>query len=268
MPCCSLPATDFSNSRLLSVDAGSTYYSEEENKRTIPITKSRGRKKDQPNGRKSTRIGQKKVGRKRGRKKKKLIKDDEDGTGTLGTGTASGDNGAAFPCPFQTCAKQFRISLGKNMLKHLEQHHNCTLPSAHQQLEEQQQEQLPEEVRSALAALKEEAALLLATRKSKVYGRRYYPCTQPNCDYVARDVTALRYHQPVHTGEMQFCCPVCGKSFRYKKELMTCEKRHRGELAFLCEHCDKKFICKKKLDLHVRVHTGEKPFFCPLCSFR
>ena len=32
-----------------------------------------------------------------------------------------------FRCPFQSCGKLFRISLGKNMTKHLERSHRCSL---------------------------------------------------------------------------------------------------------------------------------------------
>ena len=35
---------------------------------------------------------------------------------------------------------------------------------------------------------------------SRLCGKRLYPCTVAGCTYVGKDVTALRYHQPVHTG--------------------------------------------------------------------
>ena len=30
----------------------------------------------------------------------------------------------------------------------------------------------------------------------------------------------------VYLGETMFCCTTCGKKFKYKKELLLCEKRH------------------------------------------
>jgi hypothetical protein len=36
-----------------------------------------------------------------------------------------------FRCPFQSCGKLFRISLGKNMTKHLERSHRCSLKVQH-----------------------------------------------------------------------------------------------------------------------------------------
>lgn len=151
-------------------------------------------------------------------------------------------------CPVEKCNRMFKIHLGKAMRGHLESVHKID------------PDRPPEDLKARLENVTNEVPRLC--------GKRLYPCTVAGCTYVGKDVTALRYHQPVHTGQTLYCCTECGKRFKYKKELFLCEKRHRGELNFFCGSCDKKFISKKKLDLHERVHTGEKPFICPICAFR
>ncbi|XP_023345692.1 zinc finger protein 658B [Eurytemora carolleeae] len=163
----------------------------------------------------------------------------------LKTHDRSHDEEIAKKCPIEQCQKMFKIQLGKSMRNHLRNLHKIN-PDC-----------LPEDLKTKIEM-----------DNLRVKGRRFHPCDFPGCIYVGKDITALRYHRPVHTGEALFCCTTCGKRFRYKKELFLCEKRHKGEYDYFCVNCDKKFLSKKKLDLHVMVHTGEKPFSCPICYFR
>jgi len=157
-------------------------------------------------------------------------------------------SGGIYPCPTDNCAKMFKIHLGKTMRNHLEYVHNIDPDNP------------PNDLKEKFESVSNDVP--------RLGGRRAYPCTVEGCSYVGKDITALRYHQPVHTGETMFCCTTCGKKFKYKKELLLCEKRHNGEYNFFCSNCEKRFLSKKKLDLHLRVHTGEKPYSCPVCNFR
>ncbi|XP_064628310.1 zinc finger protein 70-like [Lineus longissimus] len=49
----------------------------------------------------------------------------------------------------------------------------------------------------------------------------------PYCDKAFRDVTGLREHQRIHTGEMPYTCHLCGKSFRFKSNLNAHLRIHR-----------------------------------------
>ncbi|XP_075070824.1 uncharacterized protein LOC142159876 isoform X1 [Mixophyes fleayi] len=69
----------------------------------------------------------------------------------------------------------------------------------------------------------------------------------------------------IYTGESQFSCSECGKSFTLKGNLVKHQRIHTGEKPFLCTECGKSFTFKSNLVKHQRIHTyvsGEKQFMC------
>ncbi|PIO24169.1 hypothetical protein AB205_0134420 [Aquarana catesbeiana] len=80
------------------------------------------------------------------------------------------------------------------------------------------------------------------------------------CGKSFRYKVELLAHHRVHTGEKPFQCSDCGKCFSSKSNLITHRRSHTGERPYSCEECGKCFISSSNLIIHRRIHTGQKPY--------
>ncbi|KAF7237292.1 Zinc finger protein 3 [Varanus komodoensis] len=104
----------------------------------------------------------------------------------------------------------------------------------------------------------------LIVHERSLTGESQYKCTVCWKTFCRRNV--LITHQRIHTGEKPYRCLDCGKSFSQRSHLILHERTHTGEKPYKCSDCGKSFSQRPHLVKHERIHTGEKPYKCPYCG--
>ncbi|XP_058862112.1 zinc finger protein 184-like [Acipenser ruthenus] len=78
----------------------------------------------------------------------------------------------------------------------------------------------------------------------------------------------LHSHQHIHIREKPYHCTECGKRLSNLGNLKIHQRIHTGEKPYHCSVCGRRFSDLGSLKRHQRIHTGEKPYHCAVCGKR
>ncbi|XP_067946054.1 zinc finger protein 26-like [Watersipora subatra] len=134
----------------------------------------------------------------------------------------------------------------------------------------------------------------LSRHRKNVHFRKEDGVPCPNCPRVFKNEYMLSQHIHVHTGERNYKCSICEKSYSTRESLRSHMKGHQfqfgceicakplgsysafiahkrlhdpNQSGYTCDHCGKVLLFKATLEAHIRsVHSDAKDFRCEQCE--
>ncbi|XP_014381940.2 zinc finger protein 449-like [Alligator sinensis] len=97
-------------------------------------------------------------------------------------------------------------------------------------------------------------------------GEKQWPC--PECGKTFINSARLLQHQQAHTREKPFPCPDCWRGFLRRRDLVIHQRSHTGEVPFSCPDCGEGFLRHYDLAAHRKSHMETWPHQCPKCDRR
>ncbi|XP_078506284.1 uncharacterized protein LOC144764025 isoform X3 [Lissotriton helveticus] len=124
--------------------------------------------------------------------------------------------------------------------------------------------------------------------KQKIYPSEYIVDKPYECTFDFNELTNPLFDQTVRKRQRLFHCPICGKSFRERDNVLKHQRIHTSEelrkvfmtprfsnsaqthivkeTRYRCNQCGKCFSKSSRLRVHQRIHTGERPYQCKECK--
>ncbi|XP_047100891.1 zinc finger protein 32-like [Schistocerca piceifrons] len=88
----------------------------------------------------------------------------------------------------------------------------------------------------------------------------------PDVPALCSDTPGPNADPDAESGDGQYFCADCGKSFGKPVYLKVHTRIHAGKQSYNCESCDRVFTTFAQWQTHSRVHTGERPYGCSSCE--
>ena len=117
-----------------------------------------------------------------------------------------------------------------------------------------------------------ESDCIVKTKETEIFKQDFvrkqlYSCKK--CPKGFKNLTKLKRHDLVHTGEKTFSCQYCGYKANLKQNMKVHEKTHQNEKPFSCAKCFKRFKYASHLKIHDQIHSATsiaKPYNCKYCT--